>query len=176
MEKLRPSNVEHAADIEELRRSLDDLENRDRRNHLLFFAFPDSQGEAKNEPESKVISLTSKSLHLHIDLSAIESAHRLGQFSEGKNRPVIVRFNHFKTEDAVLGSAYRLKRKLVYISEDFSQKVTNTRRTLTQFAKSANSKFRLRYDRMYMNGLCYVVDDSTGAARNTERSYYPNMT
>lgn len=94
-ERLMVSNDENAAVIKKLRHSLDDLENRGRRNILIFFGFSNSVSEPKNGHESKVISLIPESLQLSVDLSAIGCEHRLGQFHERKGNTIIAPFSCF---------------------------------------------------------------------------------
>uniref|UniRef100_A0A1S4LJU1 Uncharacterized protein n=3 Tax=Ixodes scapularis TaxID=6945 RepID=A0A1S4LJU1_IXOSC len=68
--------------------SHDDLDNRSRRNNLIFFGIPDVQNETWATSEERIVSFCSEKLNIQIDSAAIERAHRLGRFTLTKKRPV----------------------------------------------------------------------------------------
>ncbi|CAN7942626.1 unnamed protein product, partial [Ixodes hexagonus] len=165
IEDLQAVTDANTSAINQLTRAQDDLENRSRRNNLVFFGIPDSEKETWAEAEAKVIAVASESLGVQLKADAIERAHRLGRYRTGADRPIIAHFENFKYKEAVLSRAFKLKGTRTSISEDFSQRVINIRKQLIGFAKSKNAKFSLRYDKLLMNGACFVIDDTTSSVR-----------
>lgn len=110
-------------------KKMDDLESRERRNNLLFYGLSDSNAnETAAQSEELIISQCTAKLEL--SSLAVECVHRLGKFCKEKNWPIIVRFNSFKSRQAVLAKAFKLKGLNVAISEDFSRTVRDKRKKL----------------------------------------------
>lgn len=130
----------------------DDLDNRSRRNNLIFFGIEDNQNETWAESESKILSFCSEKLQVPIASEAIERAHRLGRYTEAKNRPLIVKFLSFKDKQRVLTVTARLKGSQFAISEDYSNKVRLQRQKLIQFARQRGGNFKLNFNKLRMNG------------------------
>lgn len=106
---------------------MDDLENRERRNNLVFYGLAEHITK-ETAAQSEELIISQCNAKLEVSSLTIERAHRLGKFCEGKNRPIIVRFNSFKDRQAVLGKAFTLRGSNVAISEDFSRTVRDSER------------------------------------------------
>ncbi|KAH8019606.1 hypothetical protein HPB51_020305 [Rhipicephalus microplus] len=59
---------------------LDDLEDRSRRENVLFFGISDSPNETWAQSEGHVRDLLSRHLDMHISDSEVSRAHRLGSY------------------------------------------------------------------------------------------------
>ena len=105
-----------------------DLEDRSRRNNLIFYNIPeyDTDGEGKKDCEKIVVDLLKQrqffkpESHIYID-----RAHRLGRFKTDQSsrpRPIIVGFCFFKDKQYILANGRYLKDCDVNISEDYSKK------------------------------------------------------
>ncbi|CAN7977834.1 unnamed protein product, partial [Ixodes persulcatus] len=138
-----------------LRVSHAELEDRSRRDNLLFYGLTDSPSESWNQTEEKLMTVVSDTLNLPIPTDSIERAHRLGAFADNKCRPVIVKFLSFKMKQQILFSSAKLKSSGITVSEDYSISTRQARRKLVEFAKTQNSVFKLRYNKLYINSKCY---------------------
>lgn len=141
----------------------DDLDNRSRRNNLIFFGIEDNQNETWAESESRILSFCSKQLQAPIASEATERAHRLGRYTEAKNRPLIVKFLSLKDKQRLLTVAARLKGSQFAISEDYLNKVRLQRPKLTQFARQRGENFKLNFNKLKMNGKLFMYDSETDA-------------
>lgn len=147
-----------SAEIATLRACTDDAENRQRRNNLLFLGLPDSKSETWKESEEAVVLFCSDKLGVVLDPDNIDHAHRLGSFVENKTRPIMVRFVRFKDRESVLTSGIKLKDTGFSVREDFSRPVRIARKKLLEYGKAQPSKFRLRHDKLFIDGRCYLYD------------------
>lgn len=66
---------------------LSDLEDRSRRDNLLFYGILDNQQETWEDSEKLICDLLSRHFQLQLKGDEIDRAHRLGQFVQNKNRP-----------------------------------------------------------------------------------------
>ncbi|XP_072144699.1 uncharacterized protein [Dermacentor andersoni] len=138
-----------------MRDSQDDLEDRSRRNNLIFVGLPDTANETWAESEEKITSFCAEKLNVSLELQSMERAHRIGRYSEHKKRPLIVKFMSFKERQRVLEAASRLKGTGFGISEDYSKKVCFERKKLLQFAKSRGSDFKLIFNKLKIGKKTY---------------------
>ncbi|CAN7977107.1 unnamed protein product, partial [Ixodes persulcatus] len=150
-------------DNRNLKSRLSDMEDRSRRDNLIFHGIDDSVHETWSQSEDKVLSFLSNVLNMTVSHEQIARAHRLGAFVSGKSRPVIVKFESFKTKDHVLSCRARLKNNPVSVAEDFSPETRLARKRLLDYGKSQGTVFKLRYNKLSLNGKCFAynaADDS----------------
>lgn len=79
----------------------DDAENRQRRSNLLFFGIKDNEQKEWAASEEKVIAFCSEKLEITTTSSQFERVHRLGKFTEGKNRPIIAKLPFYKDKQHI---------------------------------------------------------------------------
>ncbi|XP_075533156.1 uncharacterized protein LOC142566194 [Dermacentor variabilis] len=142
----------------------DELENRSRRNNLLFFGIDDeNKKETWDESERKVISVCSVKLAITVEPSKIERAHRMGKHNNDKPRPIIVKFGLFKDKQCLLSAFSKLKGSRISLSEDYSQQVRRCRSKLIAYAQEQNSgaRYKLKNNKMTYEGKTYIYDDTT---------------
>lgn len=132
-----------------------ELEDRMRRENLLFYGLQDEPLEKWEDTENKVLNLISETLKLPVSKDMIQRAHRIGVFSDDKERPVVVKFSSFKLKQMVLLSSAKLKNESVSISEDYSFATRQARKKLVEFGKMSKCAFKLRYKTLHMNDKCY---------------------
>lgn len=94
----------------------------------------------------------------------IARAHRLGQFSPSRCRPIIVKFANFKTREKVFSGRSKLSEHNIRVSEDLSLGTRQAHKTLIEFAKSQpnNPSFKLKYKKILLNGKYYSCDPVSG--------------
>ncbi|XP_075737251.1 uncharacterized protein LOC142814728 [Rhipicephalus microplus] len=162
IEKTQTNVINMTKKIQELETSLDDAENRSRRNNLLFYGIPDpTRNETWAESEKMIIDICNNNLGLTVQPNDIERAHRLGIHSLNRNRPIIVKFLSYKTRDALLSNGRKLKNTNYSIGEDFSRPVQYARKQLLAFAKARSDKFSLRFKTLHVGSKRYIFDASS---------------
>uniref|UniRef100_L7LZ78 Uncharacterized protein n=1 Tax=Rhipicephalus pulchellus TaxID=72859 RepID=L7LZ78_RHIPC len=166
IEKTQTNVISMTKKIQELQASLDDAENRSRRNNLIFYGIPDpTRNETWAESEKKIIDICNNSLGIPVQPSDIERAHRLGYHSVNRNRPIIVKLLSHKTRDALLSNGRKLKNTTYSIGEDFSRPVQHARKQLLAFAKTKSDKYSLRFKTLHIGSKRYIFDPSSNTVK-----------
>lgn len=143
-------STQHSQLVDSMRNALlnqNEIENRSRRNNLLFFGLPDEGKETWDEPEKKVIDLCAEKLRVTVSPSAIERAHQIGKVGGEKPRPVIVKFAFFKDKQRVISAASKLKGTNFSIGEDYSKIARQQRQKLLEYGKQTDAKVIVKYNR-----------------------------
>ena len=151
---------------------LTDLENRSRRENLLFFGIPDDREESWASSEEKISTFLKEKLGLDKDI-VFHRVHRIGKYRRGANaRPIIAKLLLSKDKELIMKNVGKLKDTGFSISEDFCQ-VTRDRRKLLlphlKKAKSLGKKAVLRVDTLAIDGVVFHVDDNVVKNRKTGR-------
>ncbi|XP_075747190.1 uncharacterized protein LOC142804298 [Rhipicephalus microplus] len=145
---------------------VDDSENRSRRNNFIFYGIPDTtKTETYSDSEEIIICHCSDTLQLTIPPSEIERAHRLGRFSENRIRPIIVKFQSFKTKELILSNSRKFKDTGFSAGEDFSPAVRHARKQLIDFARTKSTAFTVRFKTLFLGTKCYVFDETSQSVK-----------
>ena len=135
-------------DIENLSLKADDLENRTRRNNLCFDGIPEeseSQSESWRKSEEKVLKILNDKMELPGDIK-IERAHRVGTRRQaGKPRSIVVKFLSYKDRERVMKERRKLKGTRVFVREDYSDRIAETRRQLYPDMLEARRNGKIAY-------------------------------
>ncbi|KAH6933903.1 hypothetical protein HPB50_018684 [Hyalomma asiaticum] len=172
--KVQLKNIETVANncsaqVSQLTARVEDMECRSRRCNLVFYGLADKQTETWRDSEELVMQHCKKIFDITIQTRDIERAHRLGAFKHGKNRPIIVKFAHFKDKDHILSKGGKLKGTAYGISEDFPPHTRLARRHLVEFAKAQSVPIKLRYDKLICGNKTYVFDHPTQTVVENKR-------
>ena len=131
--------------IKELENKTDDIENRTRRNNLCFDGINEGVKESWSESERKIRDLLSSKFSISTDELSIERAHRVGRSeSVSKPRPIVAKFQNFKTKEAILKNKKCLKGTNIFVRKDFSEKILAK---MHEERRKGNIAF-LRYDKL----------------------------
>lgn len=121
-----------------------DLEDRSRRNNLVFFNIPEDEPSGAREICEQKIGKLFVEVGLcdnqQQSMISIDRAHRLGPLRKGSKRPrpIIVRCTYFKDKDWIIRSANKhFKDNPVNVSEDYSKTTISEHRSLIMKAKEA---------------------------------------
>ncbi|XP_077486716.1 uncharacterized protein LOC144098020 [Amblyomma americanum] len=144
----------------QLRARLPELEDRQRRDNLLFYGMPDAQSESWAQSEEKLVKVLSSCLEILSSEILIDRAHRLGGFASEKCRPIIAKFSSFKVKQRILLNCSKLKDEKITLSEDFSLATRHARKQLVGFGKSQPLTFKLRFNKLYIKNKCYSYNHS----------------
>lgn len=143
----------------------DDAENRLRRSNLLFLGIDDEVNETWRVSEKKILDFCSLKLDITLCSGDIERAHRLGQFTGDKSRPIIVKLLRFKDKETILSAGHKLRGTRFAIREDFCPAVRQARANLLKFAKEKGSAFKLRFDKLHIDKHVYTYDNTSDSVR-----------
>ncbi|XP_064470057.1 protein unc-13 homolog C-like [Ornithodoros turicata] len=136
-----------SSEIATLRARIDDLEGRSRRDNLVFYGITNTSNKMWKESEEKMRIMCHDNLGVTVHSEQIERAHRVGRLQESKTCPIIVKFSSYKTKEAILRNAFKLKGTALVVSEDFTTSVRNARRKLIAFGHTRGQPFRLRFNK-----------------------------
>lgn len=169
LETLQDDVVELKNTTETLKRDvnfafhkIDDLENRLRRNNLLFHGVAEDENETWEVSEEKVVDVLKRKMQHAIEYRAIERAHRVGRKQPGKIRPIVVKFAFFKDRESILRKKKLLQGSKIHVTEDFSQEIRDIRRRLWELTASdreRNVKTFLVFDKIKINGTLYKLNE-----------------
>ena len=127
----------------DLENKTSDLEDRSRRNNIVFYNIPEPADNIK-EPEDcdeKITHILKERGFFEKDYNLeIDRAHRLGrkrQDGDSKPRPIIARFCFYKDKDHVIKNGKYLRGTKVGASEDFSKMTLEIHNQLRNHAKEA---------------------------------------
>lgn len=148
-----------------LKARLFELEDRSRRDNLIFHGIPDGVSESWSQSETKLLALIQDDLGVQITSDVIQRSHRIGAYVDGKTRPIIAKFSSFKVRDLVLQAGQKLRPKKLAVSEDFCASTRFARKKLIEYGKACNTSFKLRYNRLYVNNKCFFYDVNTGCVQ-----------
>ncbi|XP_070392942.1 uncharacterized protein [Dermacentor albipictus] len=163
---LQTTSTETTRLVTALEARFDDAENRSRRNNLIFHGITDpTTNETFTKSEELIIQICRDHLQTDINPTDIERAHRLGKHTKDRNRPIIVKFAHWKTKDALLSKGRMLKGTNYSVGEDFSRLTQKARKALLHFAKSKSLAYSLRYKTLYIGPKRYVFDESSNSVK-----------
>lgn len=153
-----------AKQMEQANLVVDDLNNRMRRNNLIFKGIPEEPQEKWVDTERIINEFVSSNLGLKA--GEIERAHRVGRPKVDHIRPIVVKFLNFKDKSTILRNASKLKdlqNPRVWIEEDFSARMQLIRKKLRDFARKErkpNEKYTVTYDKLLLGNKCYTFDSS----------------
>jgi len=108
--------------IDSEREKRNDLDQYGRREMVRFVGVgPDNKKEQAHESENKVLRVINCQLGLsHIHSEDISVAHRVGQFNEGRERQVIVKFMSRRHRSEVIAARRKLKGTGIAVLEDLT--------------------------------------------------------
>ena len=175
-ESISDSEQNVTKSIKQLAEKSNDLEDRSRRNNLVFFGIPELSDKQTTEDCDRLVTkiLASKNiLSLGDNDIVFDRAHRLGpkKPDQTRPRPIIVRATFYKDKVHILENANRFRDTPYSVAEDFSKETLGIRRQLVAQAKTAKLKcsgikyFKLKYKTLV---LTYENPD-------TEKTFYKSF-
>ena len=170
---LAKETRDHMVDIEQsvddVKRQLQALEDQRRKLNLIVAGVEDGVDETKELLQGKLNSIFVNYLHL-TDLAYVH-CHRLGSYSQGRSRGVLVTFHNMEQRSKVWRARFSLKGSELFIREDFSITTRQARDKLYPFRQAAiasGKKAMMRGDSVIIDGQRYKAEDE-----DTLRSLFP---
>jgi hypothetical protein len=140
---------------ENMKTTMAELEDRNRRNNLRFDGLNDNKEETWEESEQKVKSFLKDKLSIRKDV-VIERAHRVRSRKSDdvmRKRTIVVKFLNFKDRDMILSKYRSLKlwTEGCYVNEDYSDTTMAIRKEL--FKKEKELRSEGKYARVHYKTL-----------------------
>ena len=147
-------------ELDSVKTKTDDLENRSRRNNLLFYGIQREDKESNTECETKVHNFLRDTLGIVAHNVMFDRVHRTGKKADS---PIIARCVYFKDKQMIMKLKSKLKDTHFAVKEDFSDNVREIRKALYPFLKHAidsGKRASIVYDHLLVEGKKYVLDES----------------
>lgn len=144
--------------LQKLEKNTESLDCQMRKNNLVIYGM---QKETENE---KCEDAVCKMLNDKMGMRGVEfdHAYRLG---DGAKAPIMVKCKHNEDKTKILKSKLKLKGTEIFIEEDYTSNVRETRKTLLGIMKDMRkegTKVRLAYDYLVVEGEKMFLDKTTG--------------
>ena len=156
--ELRRENAALKDELDQVKLKTDDLENRSRRNNLLFHGIKRSENESNDQCEQKVQNLLKEKLGFVHDIQ-FDRVHRYGRKVDS---PIIARCVFYKDKMDIMKKRSSLKDTDFNIKEDFSDRVRKIRKELypyLQDAVSSGKKASIVYDHLIVGNEKFVLSE-----------------
>jgi FtsZ-binding cell division protein ZapB len=145
--------------LDKVQRKVDDLEGRSKRSNLIFYGLDKERNETNETLEGRVKDLLSDRLGMAENVE-FDRVHRI---SNKPDSPVIAKCSYYKQKVKILKLKNKLKGSDIFIGEDFSQNVRETRKKLTDIMKSLKSEgksVKMAFDHLFVDGKrMYLAED-----------------
>ena len=167
VKEVQQSAVSLTLEKKRMKETLLDIQCRDMRDNLIFSGISEKKGEEKAEPEQLVKEFMSKKLNLSPEVVrdiTFSRVHRLGRPAEGKSRPIIARFEHYKHKELVKSRGKELKGTSLWLNDHFPVEINDRRKKLFPIMKEKRAldhRVALSVDRLYIDGQLYRDSEVT---------------
>lgn len=143
-EEIKENISKNSDDIAQVFDKTRDLEDRSRRDNLVFFNVEETN-DTNEDCEKLVMSeLVKCGIFSRQDVTRplTERAHRLGnkRRGDGKPRPIIVKMSSHRDKQHIIHSAKKLANVKMNVSEDYSKETVNLHTLLRSKAKAAKEQ------------------------------------
>ena len=135
---------------------MDDLENRSRRNNVVFYGIKKEEGE---NCETVLKTICREKLKIDRDIE-FDRAHRTGKSADA---PIVARCTFYKDRESILKSKRSLFGSEIFVGEDFSKRTRQVRKALNGFKKDLKKngkKVAMVYDHLYVDDKKYYLSPS----------------
>ena len=137
--------------MDKMQRKMEDLEGRSKRQNLIFYGMDKQNGETNESLETRVRELLTDSLEMAENVE-FDRVHRI---NNKPNSPVIAKCTFYKDKVKILKLKNKLKGLNIFIGEDYSQYVRDTRKKLSELMKTMKNEgknVKLVFDHLYVDG------------------------
>lgn len=162
--ELREENIKLKEQVMEQDDRLDLLEKETRKKKIVIQGIQDSQEECDLELKEKIRTVLRK-IEVQINIeNETQEVIRLGRYGNGRTRPVLIELNTWNKKWEIMKSAKKLrdfKDLKIWITEDYSKKVREQRKTLLDHMKKARAngqKAVISYNKLIVNGDSYTTE------------------
>lgn len=139
-----------------------DLKCRSMRDNLVFYNIPEEKDEDCAQTILGFIEEEMKVKDARREIK-LHRAHRMGQYSTNKLRPIVAKFTYFPDREKVRKAANVLGGTKFGVSQQFPKEVQEKRRTLVPIMKKAKADGKEAYivvDKLFINGKLHRCQES----------------
>ena len=162
------------AELKHLRSAKAEMEDRSKRNNVIFRGVKEDENETWEETEQKVKTLITEKMNITENIE-FERVHRM-KTGTRTNRPIVAMCCKFKDKEKILSKGTELRGTNIYVDEHFSGETSFIRKKLFGKRKElVNKKVRafVNYKKLvaYENGVkvFYIYDESTDSVVREDR-------
>ena len=137
----------------ELLRRVDDLEDRSRRNNVVFHGIDKTDNE---NCEQVVKNICRENLGIVNDI-IFDRVHRVGN---EESKSIIARCAFYKDRELIMRNKKKLIGSNIFVGEDFSKSTRSIRKKLNEFRKELKNegkKANMVYDHLYIDGKKFAL-------------------
>lgn len=172
---LKQELSETKKERDNMRHKIDDLENRSRRNNIIFHGVSETEHE---DCELKLCDTINEKLELSVDAGNFERVHRLGRPNRN-GRPLIALCSSYKIKMQILKAVKDTKPAGFFVNEDYSEPVRHARKILNDMKKTKRelgySAF-LVYNKLVVKNDArkenvYILEEGTQKVEQIRRSF-----
>lgn len=163
VKEVQRSAASITLDNKRMKETLLDIQCREMRDNLIFSGIK----EDKDNSEDTVRHFMTKNLKMPPEVVrdiTFSRVHRLGRPVDGKTRPIIARFEHYKQKELVKSRGKELKGSSFWLNEHFPAEINDRRKKLRPIMRenwALEHKVALSVDRLYINGQLYRDSEVT---------------
>ena len=115
-----------------------------RKNNLLFYGIrPDFLPEIQTQLEKKIHEIMRFNLQISRDVPVVKIARMMTGPEVRGCRPVLINFAYWKDREEVLNKSRLLRGSNIYITEDLSRRLRETRSQLTKYMRDVSNMSKL---------------------------------
>lgn len=132
-------------------------ERRERERNIVVRGIEENEDENDEETKEKTIRAIEEKLKIK---PKINKAYRVGKKRDGWIRPIKASFYELNEKWEITNMRKHLKGTNLYIDEDYSSRVRNTRRKLFQMARKLRDegkRVQVRYDTIRIENIDYIL-------------------
>lgn len=166
IENQREEIVTLKNEVENLKSKLSRMEQQEVRRNIIVSGVE----ETAREGEIGTVAHLREKLEDKIGFTqeSVEEGFRLGRKTEGKTRPILVKFKSFEDKAKIMKMKSNLKNSHYYINHDFTDEVRINRRKLLTWSRRAREEGKRTYlvrDKLFINGKPYRMSIEEGEER-----------
>ena len=157
-EALKTENENLVSKVDSLERKIDDLEGRSKRNNIIIHGYPRHAKETWQECEDWLRDTITDKLEFS-DNVEFDRVHRLNSKPDS---PLIACCTFYKDKARILRARNKLKGTQIFIGEDFSFRVRDTRKKLIPHLKCAREQGKratMVYDHLLIDGAKFGLGE-----------------
>ena len=150
--------------IEDLNFKAADLEDRSKRQNLLFYGLEEEDGETDETCKKKIRNLIASKQLLHGNAHVrFDRVHRLGRkkINATRPRPIVCRFTFYEDKEYIFRNGKNLQGSEITMAEHYSWLTTTINSSLYRACKEAKQAESM-IQRFYVNYRCAVVHYTNG--------------
>lgn len=131
------------------------LENKIKENNLVLYGIQEEEHEVADALENKVVKVFQDGMSVEVLKSDISTTYRVGRETNGRTRPIIVKFLSQKIKKEVMDNKRNLKGSNIYINNDMNaedRKEAQEARYIFKWLKAEGRDVSIRGSKLILDG------------------------